>query len=126
MKKLILSIPTLFGDHHTSAVREILEDISGVADVQVSAAFSQVSLQYDPDQVKPEALQSALAEQGYDPGQAELTFPTSATERATRHSAAVVTAGEALAFHETAPSWEGRPLWPCPGMSVVPTIDEEA
>lgn len=126
MEKLTLSIPTLFGDHHTTAVRQILEGMSGVAEVHVSAAFGQVSLKYDPDQAKPEAIQSALGEQGYEPGAGELTFPSSATERATRHSAAIVTAGESLAFHEAAPSWEGRPLWPCPGMSVSPVMDEDA
>jgi copper chaperone CopZ len=64
----------MYADHHVLAVREVLESISGVEDVVASSARKQVSLGYDPDKVKPEAIQAALEEAGYREGD-ELVYP---------------------------------------------------
>jgi copper chaperone CopZ len=125
MEKLVLTIPTLFGDHHTTAVRKILEDTKGIEELYVSSAFNQVAVSYDPKKVKPEAIRKALAEQGYSEG-SEPVLPAEALpvgESTTRHTSAYTGIGDTLAFAETAPSWEGRPLWPCPGFE--PTMDNE-
>ena len=59
MDKLVLTLPTLYGDHHTTAVRDILENLDGVSDVYASSSFHQVSLAYDPKVVKKEAIETA-------------------------------------------------------------------
>lgn len=116
MEKLVLTIPTLYGDHHTTAVRDILKNIDGVSDVYASSSFHQVSLTFDPKVVKREAIETALADQGYRSDDPLRAFPVSPGERATRHTATYSGTGDALSFAEATPSWEGRPLWPCPGM----------
>ena len=125
MENLILSIPTLFGDHHVTAVRTILEALPGVSEVYVSASSKQVALQYDPKSAKPAEIESALAEQGYASGDEEPVYAVSVDREPTRHSAAMEAAGAAMTFQETAPSWQGRPLWPCPGMEYQPIVEEE-
>ena len=74
MEKLVLTIPTLYGDHHTVAVRRILDRIAGVSDLLVSAAYRQVALKFDPAKTNAAAIEKALAAQGYDPGW--TTWPT--------------------------------------------------
>ena len=129
MEKLLLSIPTLFGDHHTTAVRTILSGLGGVSDVYVSSDAKQVGLSFDPSLTRSEAIEAALAEQGYAAGEAgasEPVYPASTAREPTRHSAAVQAAGSALTFQQTAPGWQGRPLWPCPGLTYQTTPMDEA
>jgi copper chaperone CopZ len=118
MEKLVLTIPTLYGDHHTTAVRNILEKIKGVSDTYVSSAFHQVVVEFDPKKVKKGAIEKALSNEGYEPDDQELVSPASVgsvSDRSTRHTAAYTGVGESLSFSTKAPSWEGKPLWPCPG-----------
>ena len=121
MKKLVLTLPTLYGDHHTTAVRDILEKMEGVSDVYASSSFHQVSLAFDPKVVKKEAIETALADQGYRGDDPLQTYPTGVSERATRHTAAHSGTGDSLSFAEATHSWEGRPLWPCPGIEFRST-----
>jgi len=124
MEKLVLTIPTLYGDHHTTEVRKTLEGMKGIDDLYVSSAFSQISLSYDPKVVKPDKIRNALAEKGYgedvEPVLVAEALPVG--ESTTRHTSAYTGTGDTLAFAETAPGWEGRPLWPCPGFE--PTTDD--
>jgi len=117
MEKLVLTIPTLYGDHHTTAVRRLLESLPGVSNLLVSAAYRQVSLTYDAGKTPLQAIEKALADQGYAPGEGELTFPIQTTfaEEATRHTASISGTGTSLAFAEVTHVVQGRPLWPCPG-----------
>jgi copper chaperone CopZ len=115
MEKHLLTIPALYGDHHTTAVRGILGKIDGVSDVFVSASRRQVALRYDPKKVKPEAIERALSEQGYEPGVPQPSFASSTAERATRHSATYAGVGTQLAFAQPTLIQDARPLWPCPG-----------
>ncbi len=125
MKKLVLTVPTLYGDHHTTAVKKALEGMKGIDDLYISSAFNQILLSYDPKAVKPDEIRSALAEQGYTEDD-EPVLPAEALpvgESTTRHTSAYTGIGDTLAFAETAPDWEGRPLWPCPGFEPVSTKD---
>lgn len=117
MEKLVLTIPTLYGDHHTVAVRKLLDAVPGVRDVYVSAASHQVSLQFDPAKASTSVIEKVLADQGYAPGGGELAYPVQSTfaEEATRHTASISGTGTSLAFAEVTQVVQGRPLWPCPG-----------
>jgi hypothetical protein len=115
---LVLTIPTLYGDHHTSAVRKLLEAIEGVEVLRVSSGFHQVMLSHDPAKASSESLAKALAEQGYEPGSAEPAYAASLAERSTRHTNLPFGSGGSLAFAEQTLVQGGRPLWPCPGFDV--------
>jgi hypothetical protein len=118
MEKLVLTIPTLYGDHHTAAVRRLLAERPGVSDLMVSAAYRQVSLRFDAGKTTRQAIEKVLADQGYISGEgAELAYPIQSTfaEEATRHTATVAGTGTSLAFSEVTQVVQGRPLWPCPG-----------
>ncbi len=115
MEKLILTIPSLYADHHTTAVRRILQSIPGVADVAVSSAFHQVTMTLDPAKASAEAVTRSLADQGYTTGEGEPVYPVSMADRSTRHTATIAGTGTALAFAERTMVSEGRAMWPCPG-----------
>jgi copper chaperone CopZ len=117
MDKLVLSIPTLYGDHHTVAVRRILGDLPGVSDVFVSPAYHQISLTHDVGKTSRQTIEKALADQGYAAGEGELAYPVQSVfaEEATRHTATISGTGTSLAFAEVTQVVQGRPLWPCPG-----------
>jgi hypothetical protein len=117
MDKLVLTIPTLYGDHHTAAVRRLLGDLPGLTNMLVSAATHRVSLTYDAGKTSREAIEKTLTDQGYAPGEGELAFPIQTTfaEEATRHTASISGTGTSLAFAEVTQVVQGRPLWPCPG-----------
>jgi copper chaperone CopZ len=117
MEKLVLTIPTLYGDHHTSAVKEILEGLEGVGDLYVSSAFKQINVSFDKKKLSAKDIESKLADMGYSTEEFESAYPTSIKERETRHSAAVTGVGDSHAFAQTV-SFEGRALWPCPGFNV--------
>jgi copper chaperone CopZ len=125
MEKLTLTIPTLFGDHHTIAVRTILEEMDGVTEVYVSPAFRQVAITYDPKKVEAAAIEKVLAEKGYSADAPELEYALNPSVKVNRHSAAVASAGDSLVFHENPPAYEGRPLWPCPGFEPLPDMEME-
>lgn len=120
MTKLELTIPALYGDHHTVAVREIVKKIEGVTDVFASAAAHYLSVTYDPKKVKPEAVIAALAEQGYESGVPEPVYIPSLgeRERSWRQSDLYAGTSGAMAFSEQTLVRDGRPLWPCPGFDV--------
>jgi copper chaperone CopZ len=84
MEKATFSVPAMWADHHVLAVREALGQVGGVSEVLASAMYKDVLVHYDPDAVTPDALQTALAEAGYQisevpqfPGHPERTDDTS-------------------------------------------------
>jgi copper chaperone CopZ len=121
MEKLVLNIPTIYGDHHATAVKDLLAGLDGVQDSYVSSAFQQVSVSFDPKKVKPEAIREALAEMGYSEDEQLGAFARSVGENPNRHTAAFSGTGDTLAFAQATAPFEGRPLWPCPGLSYQPT-----
>jgi len=124
MENLILTIPALYGDHHTLEIRSILGGLRGVTVTLVSPALHQVVLRYEPSEIAREAIEQTLAGRGYPVGSPETAYPVSRAERATRHSAAYSGTGEALAFSESAPQWLNRPLWPCPGLEPMRSVED--
>ena len=127
MKKLVLTVPTLYGDHHASAIRDILENTKGVAQFYISSAYHQIELEYDPKKVKEAAIKKALADQGYEADEHALAFiagQTSVGDRSTRHTGAFTGIGDTLSFSAKQVSFEGRPLWPCPGFSTPAEMDK--
>ena len=70
MEKVTFSIPAMWADHHTLAVREALGQVSGVQEVVASAMYKDVLVNYDPTVVSSEDLASTLAEAGYEIGKA--------------------------------------------------------
>jgi copper chaperone CopZ len=124
MDKLSLTIPTLYGDHHTVAIKQILEGLKGVKDIYVSSAFNLVTLSFDEKTLSPEQIETILTEQGYSPELPETAHVVGAGERINRHTAAITGVGDTLSFAQAASPFEGRALWPCPGFSIqIPTED---
>lgn len=124
MAKLVLSIPTLFGDHHTTAVKTLLEGLEGVEEAYVSSAFNQVQISFDKKKLSPEQIETYLAEQGYDATDPETAYAMSAGERVNRHTTALTGVGDTLTFAQPAVSFEGRALWPCPGFTPTSMTDD--
>lgn len=116
MESLSVTIPTLFGDHHTLAVHAILGAVEGVAKVYVSTAFRQVYIEYDPKKIKKEAVLKALADKGYQEGEYDLAYADNIEGKITRHTAALTGVGDTISFAEPQPAWKGGALWPCPGL----------
>ncbi len=122
MANLVLTIPALYGDHHSIAVKEILENLDGITKFYVSAAFYQVEAEYDPKIITEEKIKDALQSEGYEEGDVAEVFHSSPVyEQSTRHTESVT---KILSFAQNAPSWEGRPLWHCPGFEYQPQMDD--
>lgn len=60
----ILPVPSMYADHHVVAVRKALSALSGVEDIQASAAFKQVTVKHAKNVTK-KALTQALEKAGY-------------------------------------------------------------
>ena len=68
MDKLTVDLPTMYGDHHVTEVREILLKLPGVDDVYASSAFQQVQVSFDKKKAPEKDIILKLAkEQGYVP-----------------------------------------------------------
>ncbi len=65
MEILTIDIPTLYGDHHVMAVRQLLLEIPGIKDVYASSCFQVVRLTYDPGLTDASTIRARLGEAGY-------------------------------------------------------------
>jgi copper chaperone CopZ len=65
MEKITYSIPAMWADHHTLAVRAALSAVDGVEEVVASSSYQDVLIKYDPARVNPDALSEALITAGY-------------------------------------------------------------
>jgi copper chaperone CopZ len=65
MEKVTFSIPEMWADHHTLAVREALSRVDGVEEVVASSMYQDVLIKYDPGKADSDSLSNALAEAGY-------------------------------------------------------------
>ncbi len=70
MDKVTFSVPAMWADHHTLAVRDALGQVDGVSDVIASPLYKDVLVKYDPAVVGPDELAQTLAEAGYEVGKA--------------------------------------------------------
>ena len=77
MKELILDVPLMFADHHVLKVRELFAGLEGIGDIYASSAWKQLMVSYDPDKLKPAAIEKALAEAGYPVGEETPVLLTS-------------------------------------------------
>lgn len=67
-----LSVPSMYADHHVTAVRDALGALPGVQDVEASAAFKEVVIKHTKELTK-KALTEALEKSGYPVGERELS-----------------------------------------------------
>ena len=131
MKTVTIETPALYGDHHVVEVRRILLELPGVSDVYASSAFHIVEVIFDPAKINEETIQNKLGEFGYLD---ELLMATEAgrsahliTDKADvffRHTEVFETTREVVSFAQRV-SYNGKPLWYCPGMGVVNNKMEE-
>lgn len=121
MSELQLTLPALYGDHHTVAVCNILDKLDGVEGRYVTSAFRQVVVKFDPQKISEEEIKDSLAKEGYREGELEEALPVSSSEVSTRHSASIA---ETFSFANEEPSWQGRPLWPCPGIEYKTEMED--
>jgi copper chaperone CopZ len=129
MKKITIDLPTMYGDHHVIEVRRILLAIPGVEDVYASSGFRAVEVTYDPEKVNDLEIQLKLDEAGYLGEWSILAEPGVAVARTNgdgsfRHTAVYEQTRQVVSFAQNVGSM-GRPLWPCPGMGVIKSMEEE-
>ncbi len=62
------SIPTMYGDHHVSRVRQIVTALPGITDIRASASRKKLTLKFDAGLVSVESISTALAQGGFAPG----------------------------------------------------------
>ncbi len=124
METRTFEAPALYGDHHVTEVRRILLEIPGVEDVYASSAFRVIEVTFDPEKVSADEIAKRLEETGYLgelPIPQETGMPATAgngNKSAFRHTQAYETTGNTVSFARNV-SYQGRPLWPCPGMGVI-------
>ncbi|HEX9617564.1 MAG TPA: heavy-metal-associated domain-containing protein [Anaerolineales bacterium] len=129
MKKITLDLPAMYGDHHVVEVRRILLAIPGVGEVYASSSFRAVEVTYDPEKVNDLEIQIKLDEAGYlgewsilaEPG---VPVARKNGEGSFRHTAVYEQTRQVVSFAQKVGS-VGRPLWPCPGMGVIQSTEEE-
>ena len=130
MEKQSYDLPAMYADHHVVEVRRILLGLAGVTDVYASSAFQVVEVTYDPDIIKESVINKALEEAGYL-GEflvtAEAGTPVGSDNGDRtyfRHTEVYEQTKETIGFAQNV-SYVGRPLWPCPGIGVINTVEEE-
>lgn len=130
MPKITLELPSMYGDHHVTAVRRLLLDLDGVEDVYASSSFHFVEVSYDEALLSEEQIHNALEDAGYfgdllTPAESGLpAVNENGGKTYFRHSSAFEQTGKAINFSQNVPD-RSRPLWPCPGIGVVKGEEEE-
>ena len=129
METKTFEVPALYADHHVTEVRRILLEVEGVIEVYASSAFQVVEVKYDDTKINDLEIAIRLDEAGY---LGEWTLPTETGAAAQsaegqkqffRHSITYETTKQTVSFGQTV-SYQGRPLWHCPGIGAV-KMDEE-
>ena len=131
MEVLTLELPAMYGDHHVIEVRRILLEIPGVEDVYASSGFRATEISFDPKKVAAEDIKNKLDEAGYIgelPIPVEIPAESAATGNGKkgffRHTAAYETTNQVVSFGQTV-NYEGRALWPCPGMEPIRSTEDD-
>jgi copper chaperone CopZ len=130
VKTVTFQVPAMYGDHHVVEVRRILAAIPGVQDIYASSAFRVVQITYDESQTNDLDLQVKLDDAGYLGEWSILTESGQAVDAAEglspfmRHTTTYEQVQQTVSFSQTA-GYQGRPLWPCPGMGPINGMDEE-
>jgi len=127
METKTFEAPALYGDHHVTEVRQILQGLTGVSEVYASSAFQVIEVKFDPEKISAEDIAEQLDKAGYL-GELPLISETGiAVEKKEgdgvfRHTATYETIKDTVSFAQNIQS-TGRPLWPCPGLGPVKTSD---
>ena len=127
METKTFEAPALYGDHHVTEVRRILQGLTGVSDVYASSAFQVIEVRFDPEKISAEEITKQLDEAGYL-GELHLVLETGiAVEKKEgdgifRHTAVYETIKDTVSFAQNVRA-TGRPLWPCPGLGPVKQND---
>jgi copper chaperone CopZ len=72
MEKIILELPTMYGDHHVLAVRDALTKLDGIDEIYASSAWKEIMVSFDPKKIGQSDIEDSLAEAGYPAGEGEL------------------------------------------------------
>jgi copper chaperone CopZ len=131
MEVLSIELPAMYGDHHVTEVRRLLFEMPGVEEVYASSGFRAAEITFDPEKLTAEDIKAKLDETGYI-GELPIPEETPAESASTgngrkgffRHTAAYKATQEVVSFGQTV-NYEGRALWPCPGMTPLTGMDEE-
>lgn len=132
MKKVSITVPAMYGDHHVLEVRRILLELPGIEDVSASSCFQTVEISYDPVKINPDEFTAKLDQAGYlgelqIPLEMGRPVPQGAKRNGQgffRHTTSFEQTGRIVSFAQTINLSE-RPLWPCPGMGVIKDADLE-
>jgi copper chaperone CopZ len=130
MEKKTFELPAMYADHHVVEVRRILLEMPGVKDVYASSAFQMAEVTFDEAVVTETAIKQHLEDAGYLgelPAIAETGKPATSkdgNEIFFRHTEVYEQTKETIGFAQNV-SYIGRPLWPCPGIGVIKTMEEE-
>ncbi len=65
MEEFEVEVPGLYGDHHTTAVQQVLAQVPGIKQVWASPAHHLIKVSFDPDQVGADAIVHRLARAGF-------------------------------------------------------------
>lgn len=131
MEKKTFELPAMYADHHVVEVRRLLLEMSGVKDVYASSAFHVADVTFDPDMVSDSEIAEKLADAGYLGEFAVVTeagkpaVSSNGDETFFRHTEVYEQTKDTIGFAQEV-GYVGRPLWPCPGMGVIPTMEEES
>ena len=127
METKAFEAPALFGDHHVSEVQCILKGLPGVEEVYASSAFQAIEVTFDESKINADKIATSLEEAGYLGEIPMLAEAGIAIERKEgddvfRHTATYETIKKTVSFAQRV-QYQGRPLWPCPGLGAV-KLDE--
>ena len=130
MEKKTFELPAMYADHHVVEVRRILLEMPGVEDVYASSAFQVAEVTYDPAAIEEAAIAEKLEQAGYS---GDFTVTAEAGKPAIskngdevffRHTEVYEQTKETIGFAQEV-GYVGRPLWPCPGIGTINTMEEE-
>lgn len=115
--------PALYGDHHVSEARRVLLELTGVSEVYASSAFRTIEVTFDPARILAGQIEARLREAGYLDEIPTLVETGIAVERKEgdgvfRHTATYETVKTTVSFAQRV-NYQGRALWPCPGLGMV-------
>jgi copper chaperone CopZ len=131
MEKKSFELPAMYADHHVVEVRRILLEMPGVEDVYASSSFQVAEVTFDPDVVNEEDIAGKLESAGYLGDFsviAETGTPAVSSNGGQtffRHTEIFEHTKETIGFGQEV-NYIGRPLWPCPGIGAIPTMEEES
>ena len=124
METKAFEAPALYGDHHVSEVQSILKELPGIEDVYASSAFQAIEVSFDEKQITADKIAACLEEAGYlgeVPMLAETGIAAYGREDGNanfRNTAVYKTIKGTVSFAQKV-QYQGRPLWPCPGLGTV-------